>query len=304
MKVNLLHSFGDYTIDRYEHELPEMQDNEMLVKTIYTGICRSDIDQYTGKIAIPFGHFGHESVGQIVKTGKLVTQFQEGDFVASRNDPAFSDYFYANEANTVLIPEASPKYIIEPVACSVNIAQAAVDNAENLNFLFIGSGYVSNIAAQYLKYINPSANIYVIGSHNVNEWNAINATFTSFKELNEQEKLFTNIIELSGNAENYEQISSVADVGAHICLAASFGKPISTNFWNPLWNNLTYRFPSPRTKHFIDCMQLSAQLIERNNLLVDWAWTHEYEVNNFKQAFNESVNRNSEKRFVRSYLKW
>ncbi len=304
MKVNLLHSFGDNTIEKYEHELPEMQDNEMLVKTIYTGICRSDIDQYTGKISVPFGHFGHESVGQIVKVGKSVQNFCEGDFIASRNDPAFSDYFYADEQNTVLIPEASPKYIIEPVACSVNIAQAAIANAENTDFLFVGSGYVSNIAAQYLKYANPNANIYVIGSHNVNEWNRINATFTSFEELIEAEKTFANIIELSGNANNYELLSSVADVSARICLAASFDKPISTNFWNPLWNNLTYHFPSPRTKNFIDCMQQSKQLIESNDLLVDWAWTHEYAVTDFKQAFNESVKRNSEKRFVRSYLKW
>ena len=75
MKTKIFHSFGGETINDYDFDLGEMRPDQILIKTKYTGICRSDIDQYTGKIEIPYGCFGHESVGEVISVGADITEF-------------------------------------------------------------------------------------------------------------------------------------------------------------------------------------------------------------------------------------
>jgi len=303
MKTKILHSYGNEEINEYEYDLGRMEPNQMLIKSIYTGICRSDIDQYLGHIEIPFGHFGHESIGRVVEVGHAITNFQVGDLVASRNDPAFSEYFYADEKNTVSVPEAHPRYIIEPVACSINIAERVLGHIQQ-DILFVGSGFIANIAAQYIRQQRPDINIYVVGNHNRREWESINATFITFDEILKRHKRFTTIIELSGKHENFDNVMTIAEPGAFICLAASFDKAVTTTFWHALWNNYTIAFPSPRDIKFHKFMQTASLSIYLNYIDVDWVWTHEYQAHDYKRAFSESVHRSADHPFVRSYIKW
>jgi D-arabinose 1-dehydrogenase-like Zn-dependent alcohol dehydrogenase len=305
MKTKILHSYGNNEISEYDYDLGPMQPNQMLIKSIYTGICRSDIEQYLGHIAIPFGHFGHESLGEVIEVGEDVLDFYVGDIVASRNDPAFSQYFYADDKNTVRVPEAHPRYIIEPVACSVNIAESIVKNGNlSHDILFVGSGFIANIVAQYIRQQYPNLKIYVVGQHNRNEWESLHATFITFDEIKTRNKRFKTIVELSGKSENFDNVMSVAATSAFICLAASFDKPITTTFWRQLWNDYTIAFPSPRNDKFNTYMKTASLSIYLNYINVDWVWTHAYDAHDFKQAFAESVERNTNERFVRSYLKW
>jgi len=305
MKTKILHSYGNNEIREYEYDLGQMMPNQMLIKSIYTGICRSDIEQYLGHIEIPFGHFGHESLGEVVEVGEDVLDFHVGDIVASRNDPAFSEYFYGDVNNTIRVPEANPKYIIEPPACSVNIAESIIKNADlSEDILFVGSGFIANITAQYIRQQYPDIKIYVVGRHNRKEWENIHTTFITFDEIKKRNKQFRTIVELSGKAENFDNVMSIATPGAFICLAASFDKPITTNFWQQLWNNYTIAFPSPRNDKFHSYMRTAALSIYLNYIDVDWVWTHEYAAHDYKRAFDESVNRTTSERFVRSYLKW
>ena len=298
MKTRILHSYGNREIEEYDFVLGEMSANQMLIESVYTGICRSDIDQYTGKIAIPFGHFGHESLGRVVKIGRNIKEFQVGDLVASRCDPAFSKWFYADEENTVHVDSISPNNIIEPIACSVNIAlQVLKTKSKKQRILFVGTGFVSNITAQYIKQVAPNLDVYVIGSHNKEQWNRLGAKFVTFDEIDFK---FKTIVELSGKSENYEKVLSVADAEAVICLAASMDKPVTTNFWNSLWQNHTYIFPSPRTSDFKRSMRIAAN----TEFDLDWVWTHEYDAKDFKRAFAETETRTGEGPFIRSYLKW
>lgn len=303
MKTKILHSYGNEEINEYTYDLGLLQSNQMLIKTTYTGICRSDIDQYLGHIEIPFGHFGHESIGQVIEVGDDVKNFKPGDYVASRNDPAFSEYFYADERNTVKVPENNPRYIIEPIACAVNIAERMLPFLEaESDILFVGSGFIANVVAQYIRRQHWHANIYVIGSHNKKQWQDIHATFIDWEQAKQLQ--FENIIELSGKRSNLEQILSIAATGANICVGAALDEPLTTTFWNMLWNNYTFLFPSPRDKNFHKYMKISEVSIYLNYIDVDWAWTHEYQAHDFKRAFQESVHRSADQPFVRSYIKW
>lgn len=70
-----------------EREIPEVKENEVLVKLEYVGICGSDLHYYeTGAIGNyvvkPSFVLGHEPGGTVVKTGKAVKNLKVGDKVA------------------------------------------------------------------------------------------------------------------------------------------------------------------------------------------------------------------------------
>ena len=62
-----------------EVPVPEVKDDQVLVKIMNIGICGSDIHVYHGKH--PFTKYpvtqGHEVSGEVVKLGKNVTEFHE-----------------------------------------------------------------------------------------------------------------------------------------------------------------------------------------------------------------------------------
>ena len=66
-------------IEVKEFDIPEIGDDEMLVKVEGCGICGTDVHEYKND---PFGLIpvvlGHEGSGQIVKMGKNITQDTTG----------------------------------------------------------------------------------------------------------------------------------------------------------------------------------------------------------------------------------
>ncbi len=85
MKVALMPEPGEMEI--VERNVPEINENEVLVKIEHVGLCGSDVHYYEhGRI----GDFvvedpivlGHESAGKVVKTGENVKDLKEGDLVS------------------------------------------------------------------------------------------------------------------------------------------------------------------------------------------------------------------------------
>ena len=81
-----------------EWDKPDPKRNEIEVKNIMTGVCRSDIDMYTGDFTLPSRLMqGHEGLGVVTKVGKDLRRIKEGDVVATRGEPSFADYYNAEE---------------------------------------------------------------------------------------------------------------------------------------------------------------------------------------------------------------
>lgn len=70
---------GEKKIEIMELSVPEINDNEVLVKVEGCGICGTDVHEYKGD---PFGyipvHLGHEGTGTVVKLGKNVVTDYSG----------------------------------------------------------------------------------------------------------------------------------------------------------------------------------------------------------------------------------
>ena len=67
-----------------EIDTPSIKDDEVLVASRSVGICHSDFELLEGRYIIPFDYPiipGHEWAGEVVETGRDVTDFKPGDRV-------------------------------------------------------------------------------------------------------------------------------------------------------------------------------------------------------------------------------
>ena len=104
--------------------MPEVGDNDILVKNLYSSICGTDVAVFfhgpdTGHKVTVGGEFGHETVSQVVRVGRNVSEFSVGERVYpyplyAKNDTkragtigGFSEY--------ILIPEAKKNHSLYPV---------------------------------------------------------------------------------------------------------------------------------------------------------------------------------------------
>lgn len=174
MRALQLESFGRLVV--VDLPEPEARPGTVVIETIATGICGSDIHGYTGDNGrrIPGQVMGHETVGRIValgdgvdtarlELGALVTvnpvflhAADRANFAGREQhapdravlgvDPtivsAFAERFAAPEQNVVVLPEGMPEELgalIEPLAVGLN-AVRRVGVAAGERVLVIGGG--------------------------------------------------------------------------------------------------------------------------------------------------------------------
>lgn len=298
MKVRLLHTTGQGHFEETIWDKPDITDDEIEVKAVLTGICRSDIDMMQGNFGpLPLSMQGHEGLGLVSKVGRNIKNAKVGDYVATRGEPAYADYYNVRKNEYVVVPSADPKYILEPVACGVNVvtqpyAEIKKRSGSDKRCLIIGSGFLSWIVFNTLDLMNLEfQSIDVVGNYNKDLW---------------ENKLTTNY---SGSYDVVIDLSSRADVFDHIeynneaLLILGVQKPMSSDFGNLLWKACTIVFPSPRSNDFITAMINAEHWISSNKIVIDNFWTKGYSRDNeWKQAFDDGVNR--PKNYNRGYIQW
>ena len=170
-------------IEFREIPIPELKENEVLVKIMRIGVCGSDIHVYHGKH--PYTSYpvtqGHEVSGVIEKTGSKIIEFKPGDKVTIQpqvvcgkchsclhgkyhicdelkvmgfQTTGMASEFFVTDANRILKLPDDMSYeqgaMIEPlaVACSVF---AKTDDLNGLNVVVLGAGPIGNLTAQTAK---------------------------------------------------------------------------------------------------------------------------------------------------------
>ncbi|MGQ9533635.1 MAG: alcohol dehydrogenase catalytic domain-containing protein [bacterium] len=164
--------YNNHDIRIKEMPIPEISDNDLLIKVIACGICGSDVMEWYRLKSAP-RVLGHEVAGEIVKTGKNIKNFKVGDrvFVShhvpcnecryckrgfhtvcetlkkTNFDPGgFSQYVRVPEINvkfgTFLLPDEvsyEEGTFIEPLGCVIR-GQRFAQIGECESVLVIGSG--------------------------------------------------------------------------------------------------------------------------------------------------------------------
>jgi threonine dehydrogenase-like Zn-dependent dehydrogenase len=297
MKVRLLATTGQGSFEELQWDKPAITDDEIEVRAVMTGVCRSDIDMMQGNFGpLPLHMQGHEGLGIVVEVGKNVTDVVPGDYVATRGEPAYADYYNVRQGEYVQVPEAHPKYIIEPVACGLNVVDQAIREiierqGANKRLLINGSGFLAWVAYHRLKSLGLRFQIDVLGSSNLELWGD--------KLLLGTTDTYDVIIDLGGRLDYFDGAS--LNDNALIVLASQ--RKVTTDFGPLLWKACNIIFPSPRTPGFHQCMKDAVWMIQNKYLNIDKFWTTSYNRNTeWHKAFEDGVNR--PEGYSRGYIKW
>ena len=278
-----------------EYILPPLTDDEICVRSVMTGVCRSDIDMMTGDFGpLPLHMQGHEGLGQVIGIGANIKEVNIGDYVATRGEPAYADSYNVRDKEFVVVPEAHPRYILEPVACGINVVKQADEELAKRKgkLLILGSGFLAWVAYNTLKLDCYNFEIDVLGSSNQDLWGD--------KLLMASSDSYDIVIDLSGKYE----LGTEINLNNNALIIDAVGKAVShKEAQQQLWKAVTTIKPSPRTEKFIKCMEYAKFWIERGHLNVDNFWTQAYNRNtDWKQAFTDGMNRPSG--YSRGYIIW
>ncbi|KAG8160527.1 hypothetical protein KVR01_010063 [Diaporthe batatas] len=86
-----------------EVPLPELRDDDVLVKVKACGVCGTDLHIHEGEFIAKFPLIpGHETVGVVAAVGKNVKKFQLGDRVAADNSELCGHCFYCQRGEPLL----------------------------------------------------------------------------------------------------------------------------------------------------------------------------------------------------------
>lgn len=298
MKVKLLHTDGTGKFKETMWDKPEVADSEIEVKALKTGVCRSDLDMMQGNFGpLPLEMQGHEGLGVITKVGSLINYGNVGDYVATRGEPAYADYYNCRHNEYVIVPSADPKYILEPVACGINVVMQPLEAIKNRSgadkrCLILGSGFLAQVAYKSLKLLEIEfETIDVVGNYNKELWkDVLKDTYTGSYDV---------VIDLSSRTNILDDI----EFNNEALVILGVQKKLTSDFGNLLWKACTIVFPSPRAECFINAMEVAARWIEQGKLTVDNFWTKGYNrTTEWQQAFEDGINRSNN--YSRGYIQW
>lgn len=295
MKVRLLQTTGTGEFTEVEWDKPEPSATEIEVRAVMTGVCRSDIDMMQGGFGpLPLEMQGHEGLGIVTRVGSSITGVSVGDYVATRGEPAYADYYNVREKEFVVVPSADFKYIIEPVACGINVIEQSrreIEQRQGGRLLILGSGFLAWVAYHDLQWKGWNFDIDVVGSANQDLWGD--------KLKSQHTGKYDVVIDLSSRDDVL--IKDMLNVGSLVVFGSQ--KDITTDFRYLLWNACTMIFPSPRNNEFYYWMKRAVYKIQNGELNVDKFWTKGYNRNTeWQQAFADGVNRPAG--YSRGYIYW
>ena len=149
--------------------MPEIADDEMLVKIDACGVCSSDMSGYLGvNKNLPYPRrAGHEPAGTVAKTGRLVKGFKEGDRITGYfADDCYAEYVKCNPTDREArghgsiiekLPDGVPTEhaLGEPLMSLMSIARTATPETGDYVFQvgagFMGLGVICGVAHPKLR---------------------------------------------------------------------------------------------------------------------------------------------------------
>ena len=125
-----------------EIPIPKINDNQILVKVRYTGMCHSEYYPWT--VAAPGTEFGHETMGFVADVGKNIKNFKIGDRVTGLGGGGYCEYIVMDPEKTMLIPEnlSDEDAIVEPLGCLMSVGTRMMPQLLGDEIAVVGTGYM------------------------------------------------------------------------------------------------------------------------------------------------------------------
>lgn len=123
-------------------EEPKINDDQILVKVKYTGMCHSEL--YPWSVARPGQSFGHESMGFVAEVGRNVKGFSVGDRVTGLGGGGYQEYIIMEPKKVMHIPEnlKDEDAIVEPLGCLMSAGTRMMPKYFGDDIAVVGAGYM------------------------------------------------------------------------------------------------------------------------------------------------------------------
>ena len=200
MKAMILNSISDLKHNAMPLEMsylpkPVPSDYEVLVKVLACGVCHTELDEIEGRT--PPSQFpvipGHQVIGIVESTGKLVTKLKAGErvgvawiysscgkcsfclsgrenlcsgFLATGRDVngGYAEYMKVHESYAYPIPEIFTSSQAAPLLCAGAVGYRSVRLSglyDGANLGLTGFGASAHIVLQIVRYMYPAVKIFV-----------------------------------------------------------------------------------------------------------------------------------------------
>lgn len=143
---------GNMANEIVEVEIPKIDDNQILVKLSYMGVCMSE--HYGWTVAECGQRFGHEPMGVVVEVGKNITSVKVGDRVTGLMDGGMQEYIVTDVSRVFKVPDniTDVDAIGEPLACLVSaVSKVPLQYPGEDSVAVVGCGYMGCGAIGLLK---------------------------------------------------------------------------------------------------------------------------------------------------------
>ena len=247
---------------------------------------------------LPTNMHGHEGLGRVIAVGNDIDDCRIDDYVATRGEPAYADVYNCKKGTYCVVPEAHPDYIIEPVACAVNmelVCHEELQQRDGGKMLIIGGGFLAQVFYQTIEHMNYDFSVEVCTRSNLEYWNEV-----AVDVVHRPNEKYDIIVNLKGTDQVYKAKTNPNA----LIIMGTVPDPEGVNSnadW--LWNNITIKMPSPRAETFHDAMKLATRLVAQGRIELDNVWTKSYNRStNWKQAFTDANNR--PQNYQRGYIIW
>ncbi|WP_415913160.1 L-threonine 3-dehydrogenase [Neptuniibacter sp. QD37_11] len=299
--------------------VPEICQDEVLIKISKTAICGTDVHIYNwdhwSQKNVPIGTtLGHEYVGVVEAIGSTVTNVEVGDRVTSEGhivchqcrycldkvyhlcphtlgtgihrDGAFAEYVAVPAFNVIRIPEFvsdETAAILDPFGNAVNsIYKAIKEGSERV--LITGAGPIGIMAALTLQKMNIHVTVYDIREHRVKLARQMGVKHV----LNPESTLFSDQlnydcgIEMAGSYEALEVLLERVDNGSNVAVLG-----VAPTKRNLCLHNLIFKEISLKGVYGREMYQTWTQMFAllSEGLNIEQVITHEYHVDDFDEAF-------------------
>lgn len=304
--TRLLYTTGDGVFRETEYVLAPLQNNEIRVQAVMTGVCRSDVAMMNGDFGpLPLGMQGHEGLAKVIELGSGVEDVQIGDFVATRGEPAYADEYNVRPSEYVVVPGKDPRWILEPIACGINCvlqAKPAIDllsaNATTPlpRAVIVGSGFLAKIVLRTFAILYPQISVDVVGRSNEQYFGDQGSPL-----LTDFDGKYDIVVDLKEDDRVFN--TDCINENALVIMATEKPNGVDTTFSHFLWKAVTMVFPSPRAPTFYEAMQLARDWQIHGFLDIQGFWTRGYNRNlEWQQAFEDANNRTGD--YGRGYIYW
>ncbi len=266
MKAGILHAKGDIRVG--EMPIPEISDNEVLVRVKATGICGSDLPRVLGDGA----HFfpivlGHEFAGEIAEIGKNVQGFEIGDrvsgaplipclkcadcqngdyslckhytFAGSRIQGSFAEYVKLPAINAIKFDNTIPykqAAFFEPSTVAIHGLQCAGYKGGG-DVAVLGGGTIGLFTMQWAKIFGAkSVTVFDISDERLSLAAKLGADVTVNTTTSEAEGRFQYVFETAGQTATMQQAFELAGNKASVCFIGTPHKELT--FTPRQWENM------------------------------------------------------------------